>query len=1053
MGRVCPKMSSLSVGRHAPAVDGVIWALLERRRGRVHHLGYEVMAPKGQHPRNLSGNQDRARYGNSGAAGNRGGVPREASAPTCVRAKEVSMTATLPDAKIGSFPSQRFSTRHIGPQADDREKMLAALGLTSLDQLVDESLPQSIRSTGPLALPPALSESETLEVLRNLAGRNRPLTSMIGLGYHGTVTPSVIRRNVLESPAWYTAYTPYQPEISQGRLEALLNFQTVISDLTALPTAGASLLDEATAAAEAMTLARRSIKTGQAILLDADTLPQTIGVVTTRAAALGVEVVVASKPLLEAIEEIDLFAVIVQTPGASGRLAGTDELRTIADRAHALGAMVIAACDLMALTLTTPPGEWGADVAVGSSQRFGVPLFYGGPHAGFISVRAGLERTLPGRLVGVSKDRDGTPGFRLALQTREQHIRREKATSNICTAQVLLAVTASMYAVYHGPKGLREIASSIHAGATALAGDLAAAGIPLVHDSFFDTVLAEVPGRAAQVVAAARTAGIHLRLVDDDHVGVSVGEDATAAHLTAVRAAFGVVENDARFDNLTGRERTTPYLTHPVFNTHHSETAMLRYLRALSDRDLALDRGMIPLGSCTMKLNATTEMEPISYPGFANLHPFAPVDDAAGYLALIDELESWLAELTGYAKVSIQPNAGSQGELSGLLAIRAYHDSRGDHQRRICLIPSSAHGTNAASATMAGLKVVVVKAAVDGAVDLEDLRSKITEHRDQLAAIMVTYPSTHGVFEEGIVGLCEMVHDAGGQVYVDGANLNALLGLARPGSFGADVSHLNLHKTFCIPHGGGGPGVGPVAVAAHLAPFLPNHPMLATAGPTTGVGPVSAAPYGSAGILPISYAYIAMMGADGLTSATEHALLAANYVAVRLGDHFPVLYAGRNGRVAHECILDLRPLTKASGITVEDVAKRLIDYGFHAPTMSFPVAGTLMVEPTESEPLEEIDRFCDAMISIREEIAKIESGDWSREDNPLVNAPHTQAQVISEEWDHPYPRRVAAFPAGLHTGPLYAQGFDKYWPPVGRIDGGFGDRNLVCICPPPEAFE
>jgi glycine dehydrogenase len=932
---------------------------------------------------------------------------------------------------------------------------LAALGVTDFEQLVDQSRPRSIRMIEPLALPPALSESETLEVLRELANRNRPLTAMIGLGYHGTVTPSVIRRNVLESPAWYTAYTPYQPEISQGRLEALLNFQTVISDLTALPIAGASLLDEATAAAEAMTLARRSNKSGEVILLDGDTLPQTIGVVATRAAALGIPVAIADKPLAEAIEEVDLFAVIVQTPGASGRLASTDELQAIADRAHARGAMVIAACDLMALTLTTPPGEWGADVAVGSSQRFGVPLFYGGPHAGFISVRAGLERTLPGRLVGVSKDRDGTPGFRLALQTREQHIRREKATSNICTAQVLLAVTASMYAVYHGPNGLREIARTLHDNVAELAGDLVAEGIEVVHGSFFDTVLALVPGRAEAVVAAARKAGVHLRLVDDDHVGVSVGEDATVAHLDAVRTAFGVTRSQARtFDgNLAGRERTTRYLMHPVFNTHHSETAMLRYLRALSDRDLALDRGMIPLGSCTMKLNATTEMEPISYPGFANLHPFAPIEDTQGYLALIEVLQSWLAELTGYAKVSIQPNAGSQGELSGLLAIRAYHDSRGDHQRRVCLIPSSAHGTNAASAAMAGLKVVVVKAASDGAVDLDDLHTKIADYHDQLAAIMVTYPSTHGVFEESIVELCDMVHEAGGQVYVDGANLNALLGLARPGSFGADVSHLNLHKTFCIPHGGGGPGVGPVGVAAHLAPFLPNHPMLDTAGPSTGIGPISAAPYGSAGILPISYAYIAMMGANGLTSATEHALLTANYVAARLHDHYPVLYAGRNGRVAHECILDLRPLTRASGVTVDDVAKRLIDYGFHAPTMSFPVAGTLMVEPTESEPLEEIDRFCKAMINIRAEIAKIESGEWSRDDNPLVNAPHTQAQVTSETWDHPYSRRIAAFPAGLHLGPLYADGFDKYWPPIGRIDGGYGDRNLVCACPPPEAFE
>jgi glycine dehydrogenase len=964
------------------------------------------------------------------------------------------MTATLPDTTARALPSQRFSSRHIGPQADDREKMLAALGLTDLEQLVEQSLPRSIRSTEPLRLPPALSESETLAELRELASRNRALTAMIGLGYHGTVTPSVIRRNVLESPAWYTAYTPYQPEISQGRLEALLNFQTVISDLTALPVAGASLLDEATAAAEAMTLARRSAKAGAAILLDSDTLPQTIGVVTTRAAALGIPVVVAHKPLVEAMEDVEVFAVLVQTPGASGRLASTTELQTIADRAHERGARVIAACDLMALTLATPPGEWGADIAVGSSQRFGVPLFYGGPHAGFISVRSGLERTLPGRLVGVSKDRDGTPGFRLALQTREQHIRREKATSNICTAQVLLAVTASMYAVYHGPNGLREIAQTIHARATELASDLEVGGIRVVHDAFFDTVLAEVPGRAQAVVAAARSAGVHLRLVDHDHVGASVGEDATPAHLRAVRTAFGVERSDSRqfAGNLAGSERASSYLTHPVFNTHHSETAMLRYLRALSDRDLALDRGMIPLGSCTMKLNATTEMEPISYPGFANLHPFAPIEDAQGYLVLIERLQSWLAELTGYAEVSIQPNAGSQGELAGLLAIRAYHESRGDDQRRICLIPSSAHGTNAASATMAGLKVVVVKAAADGAVDLDDLRTKISEHRDQLAAIMVTYPSTHGVFEEGIVELCELVHAAGGQVYVDGANLNALLGLAQPGGFGADVSHLNLHKTFCIPHGGGGPGVGPVGVAVHLAPFLPNHPMLDVAGPRTGIGPISAAPYGSAGILPISYAYIAMMGADGLTSATEHALLAANYVAQRLHDHYAVLYAGRNGHVAHECILDLRALTKASGITVDDVAKRLIDYGFHAPTMSFPVAGTLMVEPTESETLEEIDRFCDAMINIRDEIAKIESGEWPRQDNPLINAPHTQAQLMSEEWSHPYTRRVAAFPAGLHTGPLYAQGFDKYWPPVGRIDGGYGDRNLVCICPPPEAF-
>ncbi|MFL6026320.1 MAG: aminomethyl-transferring glycine dehydrogenase [Friedmanniella sp.] len=944
-----------------------------------------------------------------------------------------------------------FATRHIGPQADERDKMLAALGLGSLADLVEQAMPSSIRMQAPLDLPPALTEAQTLDLLRGLAQQNRPLTPMIGLGYAGTVTPSVIRRNVLEDPAWYTAYTPYQPEISQGRLEALLNFQTMVSDLTGLPTAGASLLDEATAVAEAMTLARRSVKTGRTLLLDADTLPQTIGVVTTRAAALGIDVAVAEGPLLDALDQHDAFAVVVQTPGASGRLASTGELEALAAAAHERGAMVIAAADLLALTLTRPPGEWGADVAVGSSQRFGVPLIYGGPHAGFIAVRAGLERTLPGRLVGVSRDADGTAAFRLALQTREQHIRREKATSNICTAQVLLAVVASMYAVYHGPDGLRAIADRVHARATALAGDLAAAGVEIVHGSFFDTVLARVPGRAAEVVAAARAAGVHLRLVDSDHVGIAVGEDATEADLAAVRTAFGLHHaGGTPYGDLAGSERETGYLTHPVFNTHHSETAMLRYLTALANRDFALDRGMIPLGSCTMKHNATTEMEPISYDGFANLHPFAPAEDAQGYATLISTLEDWLAEVTGYARVSIQPNAGSQGELAGLLAIRGYHLSRGDADRRICLIPSSAHGTNAASAVMAGMKVVVVKATDDGSVDLDDLRAKIETHRDTLAAIMVTYPSTHGVFEEGITELCALVHEAGGQVYVDGANLNALLGLAQPGRFGADVSHLNLHKTFCIPHGGGGPGVGPVGVGEHLVPFLPGHPFLPGG---DHVGPVSAAPYGSAGILPISYAYIAMMGADGLTAATEHALLAANYVAERLRPHYPVLYTGRNARVAHECILDLRPITKASGISVDDVAKRLVDYGFHAPTMSFPVPGTLMVEPTESEDLAELDRFCEAMIAIRAEIANVESGQWPADDNPLVNAPHTQGQVTAEEWSHPYSRRVAAFPVGLHRGPLYASGADKYWPPVGRIDGGFGDRNLVCTCPPPEAFE
>ena len=960
----------------------------------------------------------------------------------------------VPPAPTSAAPepssSAPFVTRHIGPQPDERDKMLAALGLGSLEDLVQQAMPDAIRMTAPLDLPPALSETETLDVLRGLAEQNRALTPMIGLGYAGTTTPSVIRRNVLENPAWYTAYTPYQPEISQGRLEALLNFQTMVSDLTGLPTSGASLLDEATAVAEAMTLARRATKKGSTLLLDADTLPQTVGVVTTRAEALGLDVAVADGPLLAALEAHEVFAVVVQTPGASGRLTGVDELRTLAEAVHARGGLVIAACDLLALTLTTAPGEWGADVAVGSSQRFGVPLGYGGPHAGFIAVRAGLERTLPGRLVGVSRDVDGTAAFRLALQTREQHIRREKATSNICTAQVLLAVVASMYAVYHGPEGLRRIAEAVHARATGLAADLADGGVEVVHGSFFDTVLARVPGRAADVVAAAREGGVHLRLADADHVGISVGEDADESDLAAVRRAFGVEESGRHQGDLAGSERGTPYLTHPVFNTHHSETAMLRYLAALSNRDFALDRGMIPLGSCTMKLNATTEMEPISYDGFANLHPFAPAEDAQGYATLIGTLEGWLAEVTGYARVSIQPNAGSQGELAGLLAIRGYHRSRGDEGRTVCLIPSSAHGTNAASAVMAGMKVVVVKATDDGSVDLDDLRAKIETHRDALAAIMVTYPSTHGVFEEGITELCALVHDAGGQVYVDGANLNALLGLAQPGKFGADVSHLNLHKTFCIPHGGGGPGVGPVGVGEHLAPFVPGHPFLPGG---DDVGPVSAAPFGSAGILPISYAYIAMMGAEGLTAATEHALLAANYVAERLRAHYPVLYTGRNARVAHECILDLRPITKASGVTVDDVAKRLVDYGFHAPTMSFPVPGTLMVEPTESEDLAELDRFCDAMIAIRAEIEQVQSGEWPAEDNPLVHAPHTQARVTADEWTHPYSRRVAAFPAGLHQGPLYATGSDKYWPPVGRIDGSFGDRNLVCTCPPPEAFE
>ncbi|OYO20438.1 aminomethyl-transferring glycine dehydrogenase [Enemella evansiae] len=946
-----------------------------------------------------------------------------------------------------------FAARHIGPDAAETARMLESLGLGSLDELIERAVPAAIRSAELPELPEPVSEQAVEDALAGLAALNNPLTAMIGLGYHGTITPAVIRRNVLEDPAWYTAYTPYQPEISQGRLEALLNFQTVVSDLTGLTVAGASLLDEGTAVAEAVMMARRATRKGDVVLLDADTLPQTVEVVRTRARAMGFEVVVAEGDLVTALQTHEAFAVVVQTPGASGRLAPVAELAAIADKAHENNALVIAAVDLLAQTITEAPASWGADIAVGSSQRFGVPLFYGGPHAGFIAVGTQLQRNLPGRLVGVSKDADGTAAYRLALQTREQHIRREKATSNICTAQVLLAVVAGMYACYHGPAGLTRIAEQVSRNARRIAAAATATGAELVHDTFFDTVQLRVPGRAAEIVDTAREGGVHLRLVDADTVGIAVGEDATEADLAAVAEALGGTLSDSEQGDLAGRSREQDFLTHPVFNTYHSETEMLRYLRALSDRDFALDRGMIPLGSCTMKLNATAELEPISYDGFANLHPFAPVDDAAGYLELIGSLQDWLAAITGYARVSIQPNAGSQGEFAGLMAIRAYHRANGDDQRIVCLIPSSAHGTNAASAAMAGMKVAVVKSDEHGSVDLEDLRVKIDQHRDQLAAIMITYPSTHGVYERTVTELCELVHEAGGQVYIDGANLNALCGVAQPGQFGGDVSHLNLHKTFCIPHGGGGPGVGPVAVAEHLVPHLPSHPLLPEAGPDTGVGPISASPFGSAGILPISWAYIAMMGAAGLRQATQHAVLAANYVAHRLTEHYPVLYAGDGGLVAHECILDLRPLTKRTGITVDDVAKRLIDYGFHAPTMSFPVAGTLMVEPTESESLDELDRFCDAMIAIRREIDQVAAGEWPADDNPLANAPHPLLRVTADEWTHPYSRTIAGYPAGRHAGPIEAIGHDKYWPAVSRIDGAYGDRNLICSCPPPEAFE
>ena len=950
-----------------------------------------------------------------------------------------------------------FEERHIGPSEADRAKMLAVLGYGSLDELSEAAVPATIRLTERLNLPPARSEDEVGQELRDLAGRNRVLRSMIGLGYYGTFTPAVIRRNVLEAPAWYTAYTPYQPEISQGRLEALLNFQTVVADLVGLPVSGASLLDEATAAAEAMALSLRVTKnSARRFLVDADVFPQTMAVLQTRAEPLGIELVAVDLAAgrLPSAEPGGFFGVLVQYPGASGAVR---DLSTIVEQAHGAGAQVAVAADLLALTLLKAPGEFGADIAVGTTQRFGVPMGFGGPHAGYMAVRDGLARSLPGRLVGVSQDAHGNRALRLALQTREQHIRREKATSNICTAQVLLAVVAGMYAVYHGPEGLAGIARRVHRNAVVLAAGLRAAGFEVPVGAFFDTVSVRLPGRASELWHAARAAGVNVRLADPDTVTLSCDETTTWSDLQAVWQAFGVegaqahaLDESAADAVPVELERTSAFLTHPVFHAHRSETAMLRYLRRLSDRDVALDRSMIPLGSCTMKLNATTEMEPITWPEFANIHPFAPLEQAGGYLALIGQLERWLAEVTGYDRVSVQPNAGSQGEFAGLLAVRAYHRANGQGRRDVCLIPSSAHGTNAASAVMAGMRVVVVACRENGDVDVDDLREKIAVHRDDLAVLMVTYPSTHGVFEEQITDVCAAVHEAGGQVYVDGANLNALVGLAKPGRFGADVSHLNLHKTFCIPHGGGGPGVGPVAVRGHLAPYLPSHPLHPIAGPQrTGgpaaVGPVSAAPWGSAGILPIPWAYIRLMGAEGLKRATQSAVLAANYVAARLAAHYPVLYTGPSGLVAHECILDLREITRQTGVSVDDVAKRLIDYGFHAPTMSFPVAGTLMVEPTESEDLVELDRFCEAMIAIRGEIEKVGSGQWDRIDNPLRNAPHTAA-ALAGDWEHGYDRATAVFPAGL------GQAADKYWPPVARIDGAYGDRNLVCSCPSIEAL-
>ena len=926
--------------------------------------------------------------------------------------------------------------------------MLAELGYPSLDALVDTAVPESIRSHEPLDLPAARSEQQILADLRGFASRNVLKTQMIGQGFYDTHTPPVILRNVLESPAWYTAYTPYQPEISQGRLEALLNFQTMVADLTGLPIANASMLDESSATAEAVLLMRRAAKSvpDAKTVLDQNLFPQTIAVVRGRAEALGFEVEVTD--LRQGLPDGTISGIVLQQPGNDG--AVVDHAAVIAE-AKARGAMVTVVADLLALTLIVPPGEQGADVAVGNTQRFGVPLFFGGPHAAYLAVRQGLERTLPGRLVGVSKDASGVTAYRLALQTREQHIRREKATSNICTAQALLAITASMFAVYHGPSGLKAIAERTHAHARTLAAALAAAGIELASDSFFDTVVARVPGRADAVVAAASDAGINLRRIDADSVGVSADETTTAGTIAAVALAFGATvaettvihPGDLGFDPLL--TRTSDYLTHPIFHSVRSETQMLRYLRRLADRDLALDRTMIPLGSCTMKLNSTAEMESISWPEFAGIHPYVPEEQSLGWRELIADLEARLIEITGYAGISLQPNAGSQGEYAGLLATRRYHLANGDAARDICLIPASAHGTNAASAVLAGMRVVVVKNTEDGHIDMADLDAKLAEHGDDLSAIMLTYPSTYGVYDADVREVCDKVHAAGGQVYIDGANMNALVGLAQPGKFGGDVSHLNLHKTFAIPHGGGGPGVGPVAVAAHLLPFLPGDPTSDFAVADGGV-PVVATLFGSAGVLPISYAYIAMMGGDGLTLATKAALLGANYIASRLSDRFPVLFTGNQGLVAHECILDLRELTAKSGVTAEDVAKRLIDFGFHAPTLAFPVAGTLMVEPTESEDLVEIERFIEAMIAIRGEIDRVIAGEYPLEASPLRNAPHPAAVVVSDEWSRPYTREQAAFPVDRLRQ-------DKYFPPVGRIDGAFGDRNLVCACPAPEAFE
>ncbi|WP_314033503.1 aminomethyl-transferring glycine dehydrogenase [Dietzia sp. CH92] len=956
------------------------------------------------------------------------------------------MTTTPHTARTGG----EFVARHLGPDADGLAKILDTIGVGSLDELAERAVPSVIldrvgpdgRSAGIDALPEPLSEADTLAALRSLADRNTVAVSMIGQGYYDTLTPPVLIRNIIESPAWYTGYTPYQPEISQGRLEALLNFQTMVSDLTGMDMANASMLDEATAAAEAMTMLRRANRSSKShrFAVDVDVFPQTAAILATRAEPLGIELVTGNL-VDDGLPEGEFFGALVQTPGSSGRVT---DVSALIEQCHERGVMVAAGVDLLAATVLTPAGEKGADACFGTTQRFGVPMGFGGPHAGFLACRAAHARNLPGRLVGVSTDEDGRVAYRLALQTREQHIRREKATSNICTAQVLLAVLAAMYASYHGAEGLTAIARRVHAHAAALADGLRAAGVEVVHQDFFDTVRARVPGRADEVLSAAAARGVNLWKVDDDTVSVSCDEATTAEHVGIVLGAFGAgdaASAEIAVDPGYG-DRTSEFLQHEAFVRYRTETAMLRYLRALSDKDMALDRTMIPLGSCTMKLNATTEMEPITWPEFNRLHPFAPAEQTAGIRELIGDVERWLVDITGYAAVSLQPNAGSQGEYAGLLAIRDYHLSRGEGDRTVCLIPSSAHGTNAASAVMAGMKVVVVACRENGDVDVDDLRAKVDKYGAELAAIMITYPSTHGVYEHDIEEICAIVHDAGGQVYIDGANLNALVGVARPGRFGGDVSHLNLHKTFCIPHGGGGPGVGPVAVAEHLREFLPGHPHEDGLG---SGGPVSAAAFGSASILPITWAYIRMMGADGLRRATLTAIASANYLARRIGQHFPVLYSGDGGWVAHECILDLRPLIDSVGISIDDVAKRLADYGFHAPTMSFPVPNTLMVEPTESEDLAELDAFCEAMASIRAEIDRVAAGEWTVEDNPLRGAPHTAESVSADEWDHAYPRSVAGYPLGSAWRP-------KVWPAVRRIDGAYGDRNLVCSCPPLDAF-